>query len=318
MTSSGTLLTAWISYLFHPGDGKFQPDLSVLDRHFLVWVWRSAEDRPRLSPAWAATLQKAILIASDTHIVTGIAIMIAGFIQSHDLTVYHFHIVVFLAWQASSTHLTTLTILRKLLRGRHALLQWRLLAMFALFVMLFIAVVLTGSSAWRDYSLDYSPQFPLAIYLDSHVVCGWDPMYMKNWEPDNVLTLLILITGYTTRLSRLFAPTSKFFRKWCRSRPSRWLKSQYHKTERSRFAHVILYIYVYLRSLFDLVESLLSELIWLLLSLLWGTSRIFAWRQEAPFRTEEDTWGFGQLLPLFLLFLPIVSLQELYSSCVYP
>lgn len=76
----------------------------------------------------------------------------------------------------------------------------------------------------------------------------------------------------------------------------------------------ILAVYVALRPHFDLYGSLLSELIWLTFSLVVGFSKIYNWRLIAPFRAYEDTWGFGQLLPLLLLLLPIVSLPEIYSG----
>jgi hypothetical protein len=295
-----------------------------LDRHFLQWIWHSIKKPPTVSPVWTRTMRKTILLLGDSHIVTGVAILTAGFIQSHHMTIYHFQIVLYLAWQANSTHMTTLTILRSYLRRHRPVLKWRITAMTIMFIMLFVCLALTASSVWP--ARRYRP----TLYFDSPVFCAWDSKFTKGvvaWGPDTVFTLCLLGAGYISRLSKLFISTSNFFGQWFRDQPSRWLKLLYDKTERlsttsNRISWafgrlsttLILSVYVALRSLFDLYGSLLSELIWLTFSLLWGVMKIYVWRGKAPFHDYEDTWGFGQLLPLLLLLLPVVSLPEIYSG----
>lgn len=324
MTAYTTLAIAWISYIFRAGNFSLETELSVLDRHFLQWVWYFSKTPPTLSPTWTRTLQRTILLLSDSHIATGLAILTAGFIQSRRLTIYHFHIVVYLAWLASSTHMTTITILRTYLRRHRAVLRWRVIAMTVMFSMLFVALALTSCSVWPDIS--YSDQH--LLYFDSQVTCAWDSELMTAWRPDVVFSVCLVTAGYIARLSKLFISTSKCFKHWFRDLPGSGLKSLFDKTETlsgtssngiSRLAWrllgtLILGVYVDLRALFDLYESLLSELIWLSFSLLWGTPKIFVWRMGAPVRNYEDTWSFGQLLPLLLLLLPVVALPELYSG----
>ena len=300
-----------------------QPDLSILDHHFLEWIWSLATIRPVLSSVWAKVVQKTIIIFSDSHLVTGLAILGTGFIRSHSLTIYHFHIIVFLAWQASSTHMTTLSILRTHLRRHRAVLKWRVVAMTVLFVMLFVALVLTVPAIRFGDTYWYLP-----LYRDSPAVCSWDWEYMKTWQPDCVFSLCMLTAGYLARLSKLFISTSTFFRKWLRDRPTIWLKLLFDRSERRAVASpfatsrmfwrltgaLVLSIYVNLRSLADLYESLLLELLWLNSILIWGTAKIFTQRSTAPVQPYEDTWGFGQILPLLLLTLPLIALPELYSG----
>ena len=154
---------------------------------------------------------------------------------------------------------------------------------------------------------------------------------IKNiWEPFNqTLSFRCLITaGFIARLSKLFISTSEFFKLWLRNRPSRWLKCKFEIAERKAkisdtaatrsywraLATFILGIYVDARSIYDLYESLLSELVWLSLSLLWGFFKIFAWRMSAPVKIYENQWGFGQLVPPLLLLLPVVAIPDLYSG----
>ena len=54
---------------------------------------------------------------------------------------------------------------------------------------------------------------------------------------------------------------------------------------------------------------------WLGFALAWGTSHLFTARRyfgepAADVDNEENTWGFGQWVPIVLLFLPILSVWE--------
>ncbi len=294
--------------------------LNILDRHFLDWIWTWAKETPKMSSPWSRVLQKAILHLSDSHIITGLAILIAGFIQACQISIYHFHFVVYLAWLASSTHLTTLTILRNYLRRHRSILKWRVIAMVIMFIMLITALSLTSSRVWP--SGDW-----YELYYDSPVSCAWKQEYM-TYRPDAAFSVFLVTAGYLARLSKLFISTSEFFRSWLRDRPSSWLKHKYDFTQRRRRASnnatarvfwkllgaLSLRVYIDARALYDLYESLLSELIWLSFSLLWGVSKILTWRMGAPVTMYENKWGFGQMLPLLLLLLPAVAVPQFYDG----
>ena len=324
ITTYATLIIAWVSYIVQPVDLSLQNELNILDRHFLEWIWTWAKETPRMSSPWSKVLQKAILHLSDSHIITGLAILIAGFIQSCQISVYHFHFVIYLAWLASSTHMTTLTILRNYLRHHQSILKWRVIAMIAMFIMLVVALALTSSRKWPSYQ-----NFPdTGLFYDSPVSCSWKQEYMMSGQPDPIFSICLVTAGYLARLTKLFTSTSDFSRLWLRDRPSSWLKRKYDSAERrkrtsnnaaTRFywkslATFSLGVYVDARAVYDLYESLLSELIWLFFSLLWGIFKIFTWRMDAPVTTYENKWGFGQILPLLLLLLPAVAVPQFYDG----
>ena len=159
-----------------------------------------------MSPVWARTMRNSILLLGDSQIVTGVAILTAGFIQSHQMTIYHFNIVLYLAWQANSTHMTTLTILRTYLRRHRPVLKWRVTAMTIMFIMLFVSLALTASSAWPTRA-EYHSRGSSMLYFDSPVVCAWNSKFMKGavaWEPDIVFTSCLLGAGYISRLFETF------------------------------------------------------------------------------------------------------------------
>ena len=57
---------------------------------------------------------------------------------------------------------------------------------------------------------------------------------------------------------------------------------------------------------------------WVFVSLSWGTLLVFTARAKAPsqIRKDENSWGFGQIIPLLLLILPLIAvLEAFYGSC---
>ncbi|KAK1533784.1 hypothetical protein CPAR01_10492 [Colletotrichum paranaense] len=72
---------------------------------------------------------------------------------------------------------------------------------------------------------------------------------------------------------------------------------------------------------FELFNSMLGELSWLLAILLWGTSKVLtAYNDEQWYTREEEgekpstRWEFGQLLPVLLLAAPLVALLGTFTS----
>jgi hypothetical protein len=95
-------------------------------------------------------LRQAILALSDQQIVTGIAILGAGFqgLRLGGIDSYHYQTVIYLAWMSSSVHLSALSILAPILKERPALRIWRLTGMLVLLVLLVVALIPTTSNDW--------------------------------------------------------------------------------------------------------------------------------------------------------------------------
>jgi hypothetical protein len=87
---------------------------------------------------------------SDQQIVTGIAILAAGFqgLRLGGIDSYHYQTVIYLAWMSSSVHLSALSVLAPVLKERPALRIWRLVGMLVLLVLLVIALIPTASNDW--------------------------------------------------------------------------------------------------------------------------------------------------------------------------
>lgn len=136
------------SYLFGGVDGSL---LNRVDTHvFRIRPYRPRSRRFCSQLRFGLALEKAIIALSDQQIVTGIAIMAAGFqgLRLGGIDSYHYQTVLYLAWMSSSVHLSALSILSPVLRGRPALRIWRLVGMLVLLILLLVGLVPTVSNDW--------------------------------------------------------------------------------------------------------------------------------------------------------------------------
>ena len=91
-------------------------------------------------------LEKFILALSDQQLVTGLAVLIAGYISPCSMSIYHFNIVAALGWFSSTTHLSTLAVLRVYFIEHPRLRNCRVVAMLFVFALLIVAQGVTVAS----------------------------------------------------------------------------------------------------------------------------------------------------------------------------
>lgn len=206
---------------------------------------------------------------SDQQVVTGIAILSAGYSQLRcGLSSYHWEIVVYLAWFSSVTHLTTLTVLCQYFRDNPLIRNWRAAFMLATVALLGVALLPTANFVWGR-----TPGVPAQCFfnaLNPHWRYG-DRDHGPHGDPGSVyLSLVALFVSFVTRMIKLSKRGSISTRRWLRSKPSdllkRLLDQLNHRARLSgtcffwKFAHqVFLGAYVMLKAIFDLNESMLWE-----------------------------------------------------------
>lgn len=156
--------------------------------------------------------------------------------------------------------------------------------------------------------------------------CFWQRPNLGGIQSVAALSFMILVLSYAWKAMLLFKATHRLFKVTYRQylqniitrrldrimtkirlyrKPPAWLLTQYKLT---------LCIYLMIWSWFELAESFLVSL-WICGGgLFWGSMQIFHVRQMvAPeAQKEENTWGFGQLLPVLLLAVPITAFTEGY------
>lgn len=237
---------------------------------------------------------------SDTQIVTGLAILASGFSQIRcGLSMFHWQIVVYLAWFSSATHLTTMTFLRRYTHDNYRFRIVRLVLMLLLVIMLGIALVPTGGNCglsplvvpfytWNSAQESfpngrrllygtyiYFPGFPARCCFG---LLGRDT-FLENTS-DTLLSMitseLVLFFSSLTRCIKVFRVSSNFAKKWFRDKPStkyrrfltRYQQKYLNEEPRQRnLTHSIkaeLYVVgivslLFGRAVVDLIESLIWE-----------------------------------------------------------
>ena len=264
-----TLAVVGISYFSGHVSEEF---LNSVDKGIL-----SRRLRSNSAKTWESTFRTAILMMSDQQIVTGIALLISGYVQLPcGLSAYHWQIIVYLAWFSSLTHLTTLTILRKYFRDNPGPRLWRTFLMLFMVTMLGIALLPTGDALWfGDFSdgfSDGSPGIPALCFFKRLIAQSSEHRFEYDREstPSMLISMMVLFSGYLTRLIRLSKQATAFTKLWIRTKPGRVLKGSINDSiQRAgrakasmywRLKHLVLEtVYVLLRAAFDIYESTIWE-----------------------------------------------------------
>ena len=263
--------------------------LNSIDRGIVDTVWRKARSKP--AKTWEPTLRTAVLMFSDQQLVTGIALLISGYAQLRcGLSVYHWQMIVYLSWFSSLTHLTTLTVLRQYFRENPVPRLWRAILMLLMVTMLMIALLPSGDTWWLGGAASsamaplpsgdslWSDEIPLVARLPA--LCYFRRLVARSPEerfefdpyqtPSMLISVMVLFSGYLTRLIKLSNKATAFTKFWIRTKPGRLLKNTLNDSiQRAgrpnankywRLKHLILEtVYVLLRACFDIYESTLWE-----------------------------------------------------------
>ncbi|KAI9373705.1 hypothetical protein BJX61DRAFT_501636 [Aspergillus egyptiacus] len=273
-----------------------------------------------------APLIECVLTMSDLQLATGIAILTSGYTQlTCGLSCFHWSVIGRLAWFSSLTHLSCLTLLRNYLYNRKPKRQWRLLAMLVLNIMLITALVPTGNSCF-------------GLYFDSlpvdYAICHFSvPSSSSGPQFASMLVLVLLVgLGFFFRVIKLHRPLAIFviekLRKNLSDRARRplWVLYRWRNVtsgEQSWLGTFLYYpalaLFLTIRVTLDHLSSMAFEVYWLIASFLVG---LFGFLRDVNILfpdgsfneffqdTEDNTWSFGQIMPIALLAVPLIHIIE--------
>ncbi|KAF2261574.1 hypothetical protein CC78DRAFT_583579 [Lojkania enalia] len=309
---------------------------NTLDRDLLAFLRSVIVWTP--SRRFEYAMEKSVLILSDLQLVTGLAILVSGYSQLNcAISAYHWQIVVYVAWFSSFTFLSAMAFLEGYFQTNSNMRIIRLCSMVILASLLIVALLPTGSQNWLDLVDEgggFYPGLPTVCYFEQLVLNTYTHGGPKVWSM--AVSVLVVGLSYIRSGIRLLDPTAEFSRQYFRARPGLYVKRLLYFLERragSKGARAFIWQIPYLvsfaafvstRVAFDIVESMLLEVIWLSFAIAWGTIKLYDTRASAGYNTdgedmganpevlEENTWSFGQTLPLVLLLLPIMSMVQAY------
>jgi hypothetical protein len=297
--------------------------LSVVDKR-LFRIRSRIQHHPRIQTA----LRKFVLSLSDQQIVTGIAIMAAGLrgLAKDTITTYHYQLVLYLAWLSSSVHLSAISLLTPYLSQYHGLRTWRLIGMLALLVMLLVGLVPTISDNWGTVNLknldDSSRGTIQPTGWGVPAACFWGRTYGGGVNNDAPLGYAILVISYVWKVGELFVSPQQLYHMVVRvparvfmEKPLSAIARRYARKRQRRYLIIFRLLLMICLPLLAVLETLISfsAALWLsILGLIFGTLQIVIPRNQnlASTAAQEDSWGFGQLVPLILLIQPLGALTE--------
>lgn len=321
-----------------------------LDRAFLAFVMPKflTIQTEEVSQRWTRASDAAVLFLGDTQVVTSVAIVVSGYIQLPcGLSVYHWEMIVDLAWFSALTHLAALTSLRHYFRRRPAMAISRVILMGLTLVLLASALKPTG------YVPQYGPVYTnsrarFGMFLSSPASCLLNEhrrlevaeslFHMddgsqgggKSGPPFNLVLVMVslayLVIGYVVRVVRLSQFAADTAEEWLRVAPINFLCQKYNSARvssvrrsfRTRLRKGILLICITtFEAVCEIANSMLWEVLWLAAALVWGTFRLLQHRKQS-YIADEDTWGFGQVLALVLSALPFWSLLSNLQEHIRP
>jgi hypothetical protein len=321
------LISAYVSFAVVLGAylfGMVEPELLAPADVRIMRVRSRIHKHPRLHHL----MQHAILVLSDQQIVTGVAIMAAGFVglRSGETNVYHYQIVLYLAWLASSVHLSALTFLRPFLESHPAVRAWRLVGMVILFFMLIVGLVPTVSYDWGIINISDPDDASIGIDDKSGwgipARCFWARTYGDGVNDDAPIGYVLLVVSYVWKVGDMFGPTRSILASKIRGPTERRIEQvlsitarRYMRTRRRRYLWLFRMLLVPSIPFITLMEFLssLSASLWLSLwGLVFGTIQVVIPRQQNLLQTasKESEWGFSQLIPMILLIQPLGALTE--------
>lgn len=217
---------------------------------------------------WKTLLEKTILMYSDQQLVTGLAILISGYSQlsssTGDMTSYHWQLMVYTAWFASLTHLTTLTILRKYFRDIKKVRIWRIGLMTLLMLLLMVALLPTGNSYWLVLlGVPARCFFPPIARKASYVSLGSGFSFSGSFI-SMLFSLVLISVSHITRAIRVSKRASFQSQRWLRQKPLGFLESLAHRhfeqVDNGALRYVLLSIvFTLLLAILDVFASLAWE-----------------------------------------------------------
>ncbi len=321
-----------------------------MDRAFLAFVMPRflTIHTEEVSQRWTRALDAAVLFLGDTQVVTSVAIVVSGYIQLPcGLSVYHWVMIVDLAWFSALTHLAALTSLRHYFRRRPAMAVSRVILMGSTLVLLASALKHTGYVP-QDGRIYTKSIARFQRFLSSPAACLLNQRRrlevsksLFNMDDDSsisadggppfnlalvTMSLIYLVIGYVIRVIRLSQSAGDTAERWLRVAPINFLCTKYSAAGggagwRIYFTRlrkgILLICITILEAVCEIANSMLWEVFWLAAALVWGTFRLLKHRKQS-YLVDEDTWGFGQVLALLLTALPFWSLLSNLQENIRP
>lgn len=267
-----------------------------------------------------------LLTLSDQQLVVGPAMMVAALAQRCQISCYEFQVVKSLAMLASVAHLSTLIVLRDYLVANKVVRNIRVVGMLINLCLLVFTMLTAAVSQYADKSAkiqcimnDFSivasdlSYFGIAIFFVLVVLMQYYSTIRDLYPHDSNKHRLRRYCCDQKKGHRL---TQSEFEKWYdvnvnesehNPESDAWREALWHravKRKGSRFHKWFIIVAVF----GDYLGSFLINLENLLWNSSYGIASVIESRNHPPsIEGSTDTMEFGQIVPLFLLLIPVLA-----------
>ncbi|PSN66663.1 hypothetical protein BS50DRAFT_620883 [Corynespora cassiicola Philippines] len=277
----------------------------------------TSERRPPISRAQRTeAITRFVLGFSDQQLVTGLAILIAALANPCRVTLYELQIVFCLAWFSATTHIATLKVLREYLHVQARVRNVRVLAILSFLALLCFFQVILLFAGDRNYKSDVNRGKPIQCIINGKV-------RTTHLDPFDVLSgiyllLIIILPVYISHTYELFQDPRKTENGdlvdviWWQFET--WKLTREEKEKR----HVLLQnAWIQQNVLLSLKASAESKQPpRSLRRLVYGITQtvVVTWYKSPKTTDGVRRMGFGQVVVIALLALPILTASEFYNA----
>jgi hypothetical protein len=318
-------------------------DKSVISRSNTIWckLWGpqvgndadrdDAENRDRRREVF----MRFILAMSDQQLVTGLAILISGVSNQYKITNYEFQVILGLAWFSTTTHLATLSALRQFFRARKPLCHIRVFGMIIVLILLIYAFFLTNFDSF-DLTVPIQCMFSVPGYEAPPPV--WqDPDWLLGFL-SFLYALFLILWGYYVRVQALYSNHTVWlhWRLWRIRRQDRGTgaimdtdiselsndellkeyKAYIRADSLSRLSKPFTWKQriLYRLRITNFRDSFFLSIPGIAFSYSYGITQAatYRWQDPPTLSDGSSTMGFGQIMPILLLVLPLFAACEAY------
>ncbi|KAL4981464.1 hypothetical protein BDW68DRAFT_192924 [Aspergillus falconensis] len=331
------LVSAWCALLVvllvfsfsdaFPSDKKNDLDSDIIRciRKLAKYITQPLERFKRQIPC--EVIQKMILTLSDQQLITGTSIFIAAYANMSKISQYHFKIAYYLGAASFLTHQSTVMMIRDLLRNHPLMRAWRMLWVFAVFAFVFSANLIVYNSSFYEGS---GAPVKCAVPLDNREFVN-DILTVTSifWAWGLVAVVRDLCPELRGFLSNLLDPSLPRLQKIFNLLSGRdlylWAVERTSATQPGSASYYVLWLLekvLFVPFLFcfcwtEILSSSVIDLYRVTTSLVALTFGIWSLKSGSflssdAMKIEEDNrWGFGQIISMLLLALPLFQALEL-------
>lgn len=263
------------------------------------------------------------MIFADQQLLTVLAILTVSFAKLRTVTEYHFEIIICLVNLGSVVQNCTIDILRDEIRKKPAMAASRGYAVLLLMALVLASILPSGNQywlnsygmpalcIWKSFRGNYDPrsnefgQMMLLLLLQVWGTLIWFGEYFPSALHNRVVSGIMAPFVYLILLPRRWHHGALKRVSTPLPMPAKVLWSINRVASRTLWAVMFVFTEVIYSEAFDLLRS------WgILINMITELVELRSYASDAGRQGNEDAWGFGQAVPVFLLILPLFALVE--------